>query len=326
LGVDGYERVAFSGGTSVRDHPGGRDRPRRFVWSGHRSVADTVSTYIGTLTRESSHDGGHQRPGDERPPTDSTSTSGDERVVNRRGFLVLGAGTVGGVGLVHTGERALDGRFDVRVWFSEAADAYETVRPRVVGYLRRALDGLRAETSVSVGGTVDVSTEDGYRVTASGEWPSKLATGAVTPADDVNLLVTDGSMATAPTGIGVPHVASVGGARHVARMPPVSETTEVLARTNRALVTQIVIHECGHALGLRHEDGDVVDRGDHVVVTPMVSGYAWADEAVRGRRFDRGVNACGTAYHDVSGKDVHLDTTFSPCARGRLRRLLRRPL
>lgn len=241
--------------------------------------------------------------------------------MNRRRFLLLGAGTVGGAGLAHAGERALDGRIDVAVWFSEAAAAYDGIRSRTAGYLRRALEGLGGAVSVSVRGTVEVSTEDGYGVTASGEWPSKLATGAVAPDDDVNLLVTDGEMAASPTGIGFPHVASVGGARHVARMPPPSETDPVVDFSRPALVTQIVVHECGHALGLRHNDGAVLDRGDHVVVTPMVSGYVWAEESVRDRRFDYETNACGAAYHDVSGRDVRLDLTFSSCARRRFRRL-----
>jgi len=240
--------------------------------------------------------------------------------VNRRRFLALGAGSVGGVGLLYAGERALDRRLDVRVWFSEAAAAYAGLRPRLVGYLGRAIDGLGGESSVSVGGTVDVATEDGYRVTASGEWPGKLATGAVAPADDVNLLVTDGEMNTSPTGVGLPHVASVGGARDVARMPPPSESADVVGLSKRALVTQILVHECGHALGLGHNDGEIVDRGDHVVVTPMVSGYTWADESVREREFDYDTSACGTAYADHEGRDVRLAMTFSPCARRRARR------
>lgn len=241
--------------------------------------------------------------------------------MNRRRFLALGAGAVGGIGLAHTGERALDGRIDAKIWLSEAAAGYDGIRPRVVGYVRRALDGVRGEVSVSIGGTVDVTTENGYRVTASGEWPSKFATGAVTPADDVNLLVTDGDMEVSPTGVGFPRVASVGGARHVARMPLPSETPDVVDVSKRALVTQILVHECGHALGLRHNDGAIVERGDHVVVTPMVSSYTWADESVRARQFDYEASACGQPYPAVRRKDARLDLTFSSCARRRLRRL-----
>lgn len=246
----------------------------------------------------------------------------DGRSLNRRRFLALGAGAVSSVGLAHTGEQALDGRIDVRVWFSEAADAHDGVRPRATGYLRRALAGLGDEVSVSVGGSVAVGTEDGYRVTASGEWPKTLATGAVAPVDDVNLLVTDGDMSTPPTGIGLPYVASVGGARYVARMPRPSESTDAVGFSKRALVTQILVHECGHALGLRHDDGEVLDRGDHAVVSPMVSGYMWAEESVREREFGHDASACGTPYPDhLDGEDVRLAMTFSPCARRRVRQL-----
>jgi len=55
------------------------------------------------------------------------------------------------------------------------------------------------------------------------------------PASDVNLLVTDGDE-TGSNGYGVPHIASVGGARHLAALAfddVVTDDARAIARTRR---------------------------------------------------------------------------------------------
>ena len=238
--------------------------------------------------------------------------------MNRRRFLrtSLAAG-VGLAGLA-VGHGAMDDTLDVRVWFTEAAAGYDGLRERVEGYLSQAFGRLRDGVRLTFGRPVSVSTENGYRVTATGEWPAKLATGPPSPVDDVNLLVTDGQMQTSPTGVGLPHVASVGGARHVARMPPAEDGETVVPFRNRARITQVLVHEVGHALGLGHDHGTIVDGSTHVVVSPMVSAYAWATGNVRERQFDYRESACGSTYPSVEGKEGRLDMIYSECALRRI--------
>lgn len=219
------------------------------------------------------------------------------------------------------GSLTFDGPIRIRVWFSERAAGYSALRDRIETYLDAAFAGLDKPVEVSFGGTVSVSTEDGYRVTASGEWPSKLVDslggGPGLPVRGVNLLVTDGSMNETPTGLGFPHVASVGGARHVAAMPPEATDRPVFPFTDRSHAAQVLIHECGHALGLQHDHGRIVDRDHAVVVTPMVSAYAWASE--ESGEFSAEASTCGSVYPDVGGKQGYLDMSFSACALTHLR-------
>jgi hypothetical protein len=242
------------------------------------------------------------------------------RDLTRRAFLARTAGAAGVTGLV-AGSQTFDGPIRIRVWFSERAARYADLGDRIETYLSVAFADLEEPVEVSFGGTVAVSTENGYDVTASGEWPTKLVRrlgeGPGPPVAGVNLLVTDGSMEETPTGIGLPHLASVGGARHVARMPPDATERSVFPFTDRSHSTQVLIHECGHALGLRHVHGRIVDRDHAVVVTPMVSAYAWAPED--SGEFDADASACGEGYPDVAGKRGYLDMAFSTCALTRIR-------
>jgi hypothetical protein len=214
------------------------------------------------------------------------------------------------------GSLSFEGPIRIRVWFSERAAGYSELRDRIETYLGVAFGGLEEPVEISFGGAVSVSTEDGYRVTTSGEWPSKLleslGDGPGLPVRGVNLLLTDGSMEEGPTGVGLPHVASVGGARHVAAMPAGETDQSVFPYTDRSHATQVLVHECGHALALRHRHGQIVDRGHAAVVTPMVSAYAWASED--SEEFTAEASACGSAYADVAGKQGYLDMAFSECA------------
>lgn len=236
--------------------------------------------------------------------------------MNRRTFL----GSIGSVGsLAVIGHRAREPveAVDVRFWLSEQAATYDGVVDRIHEYLAVALDLEFWSVDVSFGGTVSVSTEDGADVTIYGEWPTQvgsgvLGRGSVDPASDVNLLVTDGQMRSAPTGFGVPHIASVGGAKHIAELDPLEEGVETVPALTPERVMHVLVHEVGHAFGLNHDHGVVTERGDSIVASPMLSAYAW-DSDYEGER-----SSCGCIYPETDGKRRHLTYEFSKCARRRL--------
>lgn len=230
----------------------------------------------------------------------------------------MSLGAVGGLGAAGYTTRSRERRVDVRVWLSERAATYDGVEERARGYLRRALDPAADDLAVSVAGTVDTSTEDAYHLLTGGEWPLSLARRPGDVADDVNLLVTDGDMSETPTGAGVQHVAAVGGARHLAQMPPADDAPDVMAHTTPAYVTQVLLHEVGHALGLRHDHGAIAPVDDGVIVTPMVSAYAWLPPEVRERHFDYDRSACGRPYVHVGSSRYDLALDYSACARSAL--------
>ena len=230
--------------------------------------------------------------------------------MNRRSFLKACV-HAGSLGALSRRLRPDDGSFDVRIWVTEAAAEHD-VGARAKEYVELAFGTVRDDLSVTLGGTVDVRREHGYRVMRDGEWPGLLAEGAtggsdVEPVDDVNVLLTDGPMHTSPTGVGAAHVAAVGGARYIAEMPPVADTAPVVPYTEPARVTQVLLHECGHAIGLSHDDGSVYTRGDAAIATPMISSYAWSEG------YDPADGACGTVG-DVDAERRLLSFLFSGCA------------
>ncbi|RQG93796.1 peptidase M10A and M12B matrixin and adamalysin [Natrarchaeobius chitinivorans] len=246
--------------------------------------------------------------------------------MNRR--HVLGAlGSFASVGTLAYATRDPVETLECRIWLSERAAEYDRVADRALEYVQRLLEFEFWSLEASIGGTVSVSTEDGARVTSGGEWPLAVTMGAVGSSDldpvaDVNLLVTDGQMKRAPTGYGLPHIASVGGARYIDRLPPFDELVgsgpegdvdrRLVALTTPTRTMQVLLHEVGHALGLHHDHGVAFRYGDAVVATPMLSTYAF-DPEYRGDR-----SRCGTNYPDPNGLERQLSLAFSTCARREL--------
>lgn len=238
--------------------------------------------------------------------------------MKRRAFLGT-VGSLGSLGVLGYASRSPVETLEIRFWLSEQAGTYDGVADRIREYLELAFDLEFWTLEVSCGGTVPVSTEDGANVTVYGEWPSHVVSGffdrgEITPAADVNLLVTDGQMRSAPTGYGIPHIASVGGARHIAKLEPVEldDRYDVVPYRTPERVMQVIVHEAGHTLGLDHDHGVAFRKGDAVVASPMLSSYAWDPE------YEGDHSSCGTVYPETDHLGRKLTFSFSTCAQRQL--------
>ncbi|MCU4741766.1 peptidase M10A and M12B matrixin and adamalysin [Halobacteria archaeon AArc-m2/3/4] len=243
--------------------------------------------------------------------------------MKRRQFLagLCGSCSIGGLWYVR---RSPKRTIDIRFWLSARAARYEDITPRIASYLEAAFGPVYADVDVSYGGVVQTRTEHGFGVMRTGEWPARVAVGTansagIDPVDDVNLLVTDGPMTQTPSGAGILHLASVGGARYIGEAPPREEVDDVVSYTTPARVVQVLIHEVGHALGLAHDHGAITNGEGTTVASPMVSTYAWASDPRSRREFDADHSACGGLYPADRGGRRKLSYTFSSCATAKLR-------
>lgn len=244
--------------------------------------------------------------------------------MKRRQFLAA-TGLVGSLGLVGAGRGGGERPLRVVVWLSERAAERDGVRPRATGYLEAALGRARDDVEVSVGDrTIPLASEGGARLMEV-EWPKTVLAGAAgrgpaRPVGDVNLLVTDGDPAGRPAGYGMRGIAAVGGARLLAAMAPPERSPPVVPYSAPAAITQLLLHECGHALGLAHEHGALTGEGDAVVASPMIGGYPWAEEGLRRRHLPEDANACGEALAPVANRRRLVGLEYGPCAAGAIRR------
>lgn len=240
--------------------------------------------------------------------------------MNRRAFL----GSVGAaIPLGVAGRLAVsdgDPGLDVRVWFSERAARYDSLSDRVRGYLGRALRDAVDDVELTIADAPVALPAEGGTSVFKVHWPRRVLEGAtgfgdVRPIGDVNLLVTDGDPTSQPAGYAHRRVAAAAGAAQIAAMPPASETPWIVPYSVRAAATQLLLHECGHAMGLGHDDGNALVVGNDVIASPMVSSYLWKPREVREKHLDGDVNACGSSLPDAgAAPGRRLELRFSSCA------------
>jgi len=242
----------------------------------------------------------------------------DHQAVNRRAFLG-GVAALASGGVVGRRALAAGDPLRVRVWFSDRAAEYDDLGARVEGYLTAALSEAETDVAVTVAEpTVSLPAEDGKAVLAR-RWPRLVVEGGaglsdVDPTVGVNLLVTDGDPTRQPAGFARPHVAASTGARYVARMPPAEQVGTAAPYTKAVAATQLLLHECGHALGLGHGHGSATVTDDALVASPMVGSYLWRGEDAR-RRHLGATNGCGESYPSPAASEGRrLGLRYSACA------------
>lgn len=245
------------------------------------------------------------------------------RTVGRRDLLAGIGGGLGALGVLGAGLRVDEG--DVAIWLSEAATDYADLPDRILDVLEPAFAEAGLDATVSVRSRpVPLAAEQGATLMRE-QWPLLVArgylrSGPVRPPGRVNVLVTDGDPGSDPAGYGMWRVAAVTGAGSLADLPETVRETAVVDYSVPSAVAQLLLHECGHALGLEHEHGEVRHRGDGAVASPMVGGYAWAATDVRRRQVGRAANVCGGSLAPGGPGHRRLALRYGDCASQRVGR------
>lgn len=230
--------------------------------------------------------------------------------------MLLGAGAVLSLGLAGWETRPPPDKLRIKVWLTDGAATHPACRERAAEYVRQALAPTGHDLELSYGeSTLRFDASD--RHIEREAWPRRViegvaGTGAVDPVRDVNLLITDGTVSGSTVGYAYDHIAAVPGARFLAEMDPVEATSPVVDYSVPAAVTQLLVHEVGHALGLTHDHGSVSVDDHTITASPMVSGYAWAPEEIRTDQL--GTLSCGGDVPKVQQRQRRLSMQFSPCA------------
>jgi hypothetical protein len=239
----------------------------------------------------------------------------------KRRRVLLAAGALATGGLVRTATARKPAPITAKIWLTEGAAAHPRSRERAADYLRQAVGGAGVPIEVAFGETTIRPGNRSDKAIERRFWPQRVLEGrlglsSIDPVRDINLLVTDGEVHRTTAGYAYPHIAAVPGSEYLAQMEPPDEAPGVVPYTVRSAVTQLLLHEVGHALGLDHHHGEVDVDDTTVTVSPMVSGYAWSEEAHRPGDLEGG--ACKAAV-PAAGRRRRLAMTYSGCAQRALR-------
>lgn len=238
----------------------------------------------------------------------------------RRRTVLLGTGAAAGAVLLPGfGKSVADDAVAVRIWPTESAARFDGLAARVGEHVRTALTSVGLSVDLSIADVTPHLPAGNDRHVRRVGWPMAVESGTtgraeIDPVADVNLLLTDGDPTGDTAGYATGSAASVAGATALSNVPTAADAGAVVDYSVPTVLLQLVLHECGHCLGLTHDHGRVSVSEGVATVSPMVNGYAWASESVRTRHLDTDANACGEAVPPARSATRRLSLRYSSCA------------